>query len=146
MTKYSHNKSCLQETKRKTKTLHKTLLSKIKIHLKLSSKSVGQGRGGMEGTVRPSQLRAGSPPKKKITKEKISPRERQNIPTRDMAKTKTLHKTQFSKIKVHLKLKHKSVGQGRGGMEGTMRPSQLRAGSHPKKNGKRNTIKSLHLL
>ena len=100
MTKYSHNKSCLQETKRKTKTLHKTLLSKIKIHLKLSSKSVGQGRGGMEGTVRPSQLRAGSPPKKKITKEKISPRERQNIPTRDKAKTKIPRKQYFQKSKL----------------------------------------------
>jgi hypothetical protein len=29
---------------------------KIKAHLKLRQKSVGQGRGGMEGTVRPSQL------------------------------------------------------------------------------------------
>ena len=33
---------------------------KIKAHLKLSRKSVGQGRGGLEGTVRPSQLRAGA--------------------------------------------------------------------------------------
>ncbi len=46
-----------------------TIFSKIKTHLKLSSKSVGQGRGGMEGTVRPSQLRAGSPPKKRIQKK-----------------------------------------------------------------------------
>ena len=61
----------------KTKTLHKTQFSKIKTHLKLSSKSVGQGRGGLEGTVRPSQLRAGSSPKKR-TPKKISPRGRQN--------------------------------------------------------------------
>ena len=55
----------------------KTSFSKNKSHLKLSSKSVGQGRGGLEGTVRPSQLRAGSPPKKRIQK-KISLRGRQN--------------------------------------------------------------------
>ncbi|MBO5423002.1 MAG: hypothetical protein J6A06_04350 [Fibrobacteraceae bacterium] len=60
----------------KTKTLHKTQFSKIKARIKLSRNSVDQGRGGLEGTVRPSQLRAGSPPKKKIAKEKISPRER----------------------------------------------------------------------
>ena len=46
----------------------------------------------------------------------------QNLLARD--KTKTLHKTQFSKIKTHLKLSSKSVGQGRGGMEGTMRLSK----------------------
>ena len=59
----------------KRKIPRKTQFSKNKTHLKLSSKSIGQGRGGLEGTVRPLQLRAGSPPKKKITKEKISPRE-----------------------------------------------------------------------
>ena len=53
---------------KKTENLHKTQFSKIKIHLKLSCESVGQGRGGLEGTVRPSQLRAGYPPKKRITK------------------------------------------------------------------------------
>jgi hypothetical protein len=41
-----------------------------KAHLKLRQKSVGQGRGGLEGTVRPSQLRAGSPPKKRMQKKK----------------------------------------------------------------------------
>ena len=46
----------------------KTTFSNIKVHFKLSSKSVGQGRGGLEGTVRPSQLRAGSLPKKILTK------------------------------------------------------------------------------
>jgi hypothetical protein len=46
-----------------------TIFSKIKAHLKLKHKSVGQGRGGMEGTVRPSQLRAGSPPKKRMPKK-----------------------------------------------------------------------------
>ena len=40
-----------------------------KAHLKLSCKSVGQGREGMEGTVRSSPLRAGSSPKKKNAKE-----------------------------------------------------------------------------
>jgi hypothetical protein len=54
-----------QVAKAKTKIPSKTLISKIKTHLKLSCESVGQGRGGMEWTVRPSQLRAGSPPKKK---------------------------------------------------------------------------------
>ncbi len=34
------------------------LFSKIKVRLKLSCKSVGQGRGSLEGTVRPSQLKA----------------------------------------------------------------------------------------
>jgi len=46
-----------------------TIFSKNKTHLKLKHKSIGQGRGGMEGTVRPSQLRAGSPPKKRIQKK-----------------------------------------------------------------------------
>ena len=58
--------------KAKTKIPSKTIFSKIKTHLKLSSKSVGQGRGGLEGTVRPSPLRTGSPPKKKIAKKKPS--------------------------------------------------------------------------
>ena len=58
----------------------KTSFSKIKVHLKLRHKSVGQGRGGMEGTVRPSQLRAGSPSKKRMQK-KISLRGRQNTLT-----------------------------------------------------------------
>ena len=66
----TRDKTYPQETKRKTKTLHKTQFSKIQAHLKLKHKSVGQGRGGMEGTVRPSQLRAGSPPKKKNCKRK----------------------------------------------------------------------------
>ena len=38
--------------------------------VKLCSKSVGQGRGGLEGTVGPSQLRAWSPPKKRMQKKK----------------------------------------------------------------------------
>jgi hypothetical protein len=54
----------------KTKPQNKTQFSKIKAHLKLRSKSVSQRRGGLEGSVRPSQLRAGYPPKKKNTKEK----------------------------------------------------------------------------
>ena len=78
MTKYSHNKTCLQETKRKTKPQNKTQFSKIKVRLKLRQKSVGQGRGGLEGTVRPSQLRVLVPSKEKNAKEKKSPRERQN--------------------------------------------------------------------
>ena len=46
-------------------------------------------------------------------------------------KNKIHNKTLFSKNKSHLKLKHKSVSQGRGSLEGTGRPSQLRAGSPP---------------
>ena len=57
-----------QETKRKTKIPCKQYFQKIKTHLKLSRISIGQGRGGLEGTVRPSQLRAGSPPKKNLGK------------------------------------------------------------------------------
>ena len=45
-----------------------------KAHLKLKHNSVGQGRGGLEGTVRPSQLRAGSPPKKNLSKKNKSSR------------------------------------------------------------------------
>ena len=46
-------------------------------------------------------------------------------------KNKIPRKTTFLNIKFHLKLKYKSVGQGRGGLEETGRPSQLRAGSLP---------------
>ena len=52
----------------KNKIPRKTIFSKIKVRIKLSCNSVGQGRGGLEGTVRPSQLRAGSPPKKNFNK------------------------------------------------------------------------------
>ena len=63
--------SQVTRTADKKKNSCQTILSKIKSHLKLSSKSVGQGRGGLEGTARPSQLRAGSPLKKKfLTKPK----------------------------------------------------------------------------
>ena len=64
--------SQVTRTADKKKNSCQTILSKIKALLKLSSKSVGQGRGGLEGTVRPSQLRAGSPPKKRIPKKRIS--------------------------------------------------------------------------
>ena len=56
-TKHAHNKTRLQVAKEKTKPQNKTQFSKIKAHLKLSCESVDQGRGGLEGTVRPSQLR-----------------------------------------------------------------------------------------
>ncbi|MEE1276220.1 MAG: hypothetical protein UHC59_04430, partial [Fibrobacteraceae bacterium] len=54
----------LRVTMQKNKIPRKTTFLNIKVHLKLSCNSVGQERGGLEGTVRPSQLRAGSPPKK----------------------------------------------------------------------------------
>jgi hypothetical protein len=44
--------------------------------------------------------------------------------TRTADKKKNSFQTILSKIKAHLKLKHKSVGQGRGGLEGTVRPSK----------------------
>ncbi|MBO5423550.1 MAG: hypothetical protein J6A06_07165 [Fibrobacteraceae bacterium] len=90
----TRDKTYPQETKRKTKILRKTQFSKIKTHLKLSSKSVGQGRGGLEGTVRPSQLRAGSPPKENNCKKNKSSRE-----TKPARMTKHTHKRQNEKLK-----------------------------------------------
>ena len=63
--------SRVTRTAGKKKNPCQTIFSKIKTHLKLSSKSVGQGRGGMEGTVRPSQLRALVPSIEKTAKEKL---------------------------------------------------------------------------
>ena len=76
-----------------------------KAHLKLSRKSVGQGRGGLERTVRPSPLRAGSPPCKRILKKKIKS-SRETKParmTRTTGKTRTSDKTYPQETKQKLK-------------------------------------------
>ena len=47
--------ACERQSKKNSSQI---IFSKIKVRLKLSCKSVGQGRGSLEGTVRPSQLKA----------------------------------------------------------------------------------------